>query len=299
MVDRQVSPGGSRIQVLSFPEKASQPAVEESSESVPKLTDEDPDGAETEEISTQITTTLPEISTTIAVSVSESESEPEPEPEPAPEPETEPEPELEPEAEPELEPENELDSETENVSQTTTTAAVVTTSLPVVTSTTQAPPPLTVVTKTLPKAKSGSNYTFQLTAEGGTPPYKWTLNDVNLPQNLELDENGLISGILSESEEASLSFTVSDSTQKAAISEEILLEIETTRKTVVARGGTAFIDIDGDLVSLFLVSPADGYSAVIVESGGFRVEVQFVPIQGDSTSYVVCEVNDGVSCVSD
>mgnify|MGYP001375423938 CR=1 FL=1 len=57
--------------------------------------------------------------------------------------------------------------------------------------------------------------------------------------------------------------------------------------------------IDGDLVSLFLVSPADGYSAVIVESGGFRVEVQFVPIQGDSTSYVVCEVNNGVNCTSD
>jgi len=47
---------------------------------------------------------------------------------------------------------------------------------------------------------------------------------------------------------------------------------------------------------LFLASPADGYSAVIVEAGGFRVEVQFVPLQGDATSWVVCEVTDGVVC---
>ena len=49
---------------------------------------------------------------------------------------------------------------------------------------------------------------------------------------------------------------------------------------------------------LFLASPADGYSAVIVEPGGFRVEVQFVPLQGDATSWVVCEVDDGLVCTS-
>jgi hypothetical protein len=49
-------------------------------------------------------------------------------------------------------------------------------------------------------------------------------------------------------------------------------------------------------VSLFLASPADGFSAIVVESGGFRVEVQFVPLQGDATSWVVCEVADEVVC---
>ena len=58
------------------------------------------------------------------------------------------------------------------------------------------------------------------------------------------------------------------------------------------------LDVVGDSVSLFLASPADGFSAVIVESGGFRVEVQFIPLQGDATSWVVCEVNDGVVCSS-
>ena len=77
------------------------------------------------------------------------------------------------------------------------------------------------------------------------------------------------------------------------------IEIEPNRKTVIARGGTAFIDIDGDKLSLFLVSPADGYSALIVEPGGFRVEVQFLPIQGDSTSFVVCEVAGELVCNSD
>jgi hypothetical protein len=70
----------------------------------------------------------------------------------------------------------------------------------------------------------------------------------------------------------------------------------TDRRTVATRGGTVFVDVLGDSVSLFLASPADGFSAIVVESAGFRVEVQFVPLQGDATSWVVCEVADGVVC---
>ena len=48
-------------------------------------------------------------------------------------------------------------------------------------------------------------------------------------------------------------------------------------------------------VGLFRVV-VSAFSAIVVESGGFRVEVQFVPLQGDVTSWVVCEVVDGVVC---
>ena len=160
-------------------------------------------------------------------------------------------------------------------------------------------PELRILTKELPKASVGSNYEFQLLAEGGKPPYTWSVHSGDMSNGLKLSENGLISGFLEDSAETLLVFSLEDSNKKALISQEFSLESESERRTVVARGGTTFIDIDGDLVSLFLVSPADGYSAVIVEPGGFRVEVQFVPIQGDSTSYVVCEVNDGVVCNSD
>jgi hypothetical protein len=87
-----------------------------------------------------------------------------------------------------------------------------------------------------------------------------------------------------------------DSSGRIAYSGELVIEFATDRRTVAARGGTVFVDVLGDSVSLFLASPADGFSAIVVESAGFRVEVQFVPLQGDATSWVVCEVADGVVC---
>jgi hypothetical protein len=89
---------------------------------------------------------------------------------------------------------------------------------------------------------------------------------------------------------------VTDSSGRIAHSGELAIVFATDRRTVAARGGTVFVDVLGDSVSLFLASPADGFSAVVVEPGGFRVEVQFVPLQGDATSWVVCEVADGVVC---
>ncbi len=87
-----------------------------------------------------------------------------------------------------------------------------------------------------------------------------------------------------------------DSSGRVARSGELSVDFAADRRTVAARGGTVFVDVLGDSVSLFLASPADGFSAVVVEPGGFRVEVQFVPLQGDATSWVVCEVADGVVC---
>ena len=87
-----------------------------------------------------------------------------------------------------------------------------------------------------------------------------------------------------------------DSLGRVAHSGELAVSFATDRRTVAARGGTVFVDVLGDSVSLFLASPADGFSAIVVEPGGFRVEVQFVPLQGDATSWVVCEVADGVLC---
>ena len=293
LVDRQVLPAGSQIQVLSFPEKTRTPPLLDNPGNILEIPTETSINSvfkgEMDEIANRTTTTLPIISTTVVI-------DPEPEPEPDPEPEPEPEPETEEEPEPETETEEEV----EIISATTTTEAVVTTTTFVpATSTTTAILELNVLTTSLNKAKIGTNYGFQLLADGGIPPYRWSIMTGELPQNLEISENGYIAGVFNDLESSFLVFEVKDSRGKTSISREITIEIEPNRKTVIARGGTAFIDIDGDLVSLFLVSPADGYSAVIVEPGGFRVEVQFVPIQGDSTSYVVCEVNDGVTCRSD
>ena len=159
--------------------------------------------------------------------------------------------------------------------------------------------PILIETISLPKVQIGENYQVQLEATGGITPYRWEIQSGSLPEGLNFSENGLISGVLTSGTQEQLVFKVLDNGNSNATSKELVLENTKTRQTVIARGGTAFIDIDGDYVSLFLVSPADGYSAVIVEPGGFRVEVQFVPQLGDSTSFVVCESNEGLKCTSD
>ncbi len=179
----------------------------------------------------------------------------------------------------------------------TTTRPPPTTTRPPATTTTAAPVPALVVgTGSLPEARVGEVYQVVLVASGGTPPYSWSLASGTLPDGLGLSGGGVFSGVPGESSDIALVFSVSDTAGRSASSAGLVFETAADRRTVAARGGTVFVDVVGDSVSLFLASPADGFSAVIVEPGGFRVEVQFVPLQGDATSWVVCEVAGGVVC---
>jgi hypothetical protein len=155
---------------------------------------------------------------------------------------------------------------------------------------------LRVLTATLPEVDAGSAYQVTLQATGGTPPYRWMVVEGRLPDGLVLSVAGVVSGTPSGGSPTSVVATATDSMGRVAHSGELAVAFATDRRTVAARGGTVFVDVLGDSVSLFLASPADGFSAVIVESGGFRVEVQFIPLQGDATSWVVCEVATGVVC---
>ena len=158
--------------------------------------------------------------------------------------------------------------------------------------------PLVVITGSLPEPRVGENYQAELEASGGTPPYSWRLVGGSLPDGLTLSSDGLLRGVVGATADVVLVFGVSDAQDHASNSPSLRFITAPDRRTVIARGGTIFVDTDGDSVFLFLVSPADGYSAVIVEPGGFRVEVQFLPLQGDATSWVVCEVDDGLVCTS-
>ncbi len=179
----------------------------------------------------------------------------------------------------------------------TTTRPPATTTRPPATTTMAAPvPPLVVGTGSLPEARVGEGYQVALVASGGSPPYSWSLAGGSLPEGLNLSSGGVLSGIPAVSAGVTLVFGVSDAAGRSASSAGLVFETAADRRTVAARGGTVFVDVVGDSVSLFLASPADGFSAVVVEPGGFRVEVQFVPLQGDATSWVVCEVAGGVVC---
>jgi len=155
---------------------------------------------------------------------------------------------------------------------------------------------LRVLTATLPEVEAGSSYQATLEAIGGTPPYRWAVVEGQLPDGLVLSAGGVVSGTPAGGSPASVVAAATDSMGRVAHSGELAVAFATDRRTVAARGGTVFVDVLGDSVSLFLTSPADGFSALIVEPGGFRVEVQFVPLQGDATSWVVCEVVGGVVC---
>ena len=155
---------------------------------------------------------------------------------------------------------------------------------------------LRVLTATLPEVEAGSAYQATMEATGGAPPYRWMVVEGELPDGLALSTGGVVSGTTAGGSPTSVVAAATDSSGRVAHSGELAVVFATDRRTVAARGGTVFVDVLGDSVSLFLASPADGFSAIVVEPGGFRVEVQFVPLQGDATSWVVCEVVDGVVC---
>ncbi len=61
---------------------------------------------------------------------------------------------------------------------------------------TESPAPLAISPQELPEAVLYSNYYFQLTATGGTPPLKWSLARGHLPAGITLDEHsGVLAGI--------------------------------------------------------------------------------------------------------
>jgi hypothetical protein len=68
--------------------------------------------------------------------------------------------------------------------------------------------PLTIITKSLPPGQAGAAYLCTLEAIGGTPPYKWTVEEggSGLPPGLFMSESGNITG--TPSTEGSYSFTV-------------------------------------------------------------------------------------------
>jgi hypothetical protein len=56
------------------------------------------------------------------------------------------------------------------------------------------PTPLQVTTPSLPDVQTGNDYSAQLLAEGGVPPYTWSIIKGALPQNLVITPDGKISG---------------------------------------------------------------------------------------------------------
>jgi hypothetical protein len=72
------------------------------------------------------------------------------------------------------------------------------------------PSQLTIATTTLPPARVRQPYQFQLQAQGGIPPFKWTLSRGSLPPGLTLSQDGVISGTPTEKGEFPVVISISD-----------------------------------------------------------------------------------------
>jgi len=77
--------------------------------------------------------------------------------------------------------------------------------------------PLTITTSALPAAETGVSYKASVVAQGGTPPYGWSVSAGSLPQALTLDSTtGLISGSTSQSGTFTFTVMVTDSASQSA-----------------------------------------------------------------------------------
>jgi len=79
------------------------------------------------------------------------------------------------------------------------------------------PPALSVTTPSpLPTGMEGTAYSQQLAATGGTPPYTWALGAGSLPDGLNLNSSGLISGTPTGSRTFNFTAQVTDNAQRIA-----------------------------------------------------------------------------------
>src|ERR1043166_1211827 len=78
------------------------------------------------------------------------------------------------------------------------------------------PPPLTIVTTTLPAGTTNVAYSQTLAASGGVPPYTWSVVPGSLPQGLTLSTGGTISGTPTAAGTANFTAQARDGTQVTA-----------------------------------------------------------------------------------
>lgn len=85
------------------------------------------------------------------------------------------------------------------------------------TQTSTAPAALSVATAALPEAVKNLEYSADLAAQGGTPPYTWSVAAGQLPAGITLSSAGVLSGIPSTTGDFNITVQVTDSAASPAV----------------------------------------------------------------------------------
>ena len=146
----------------------------------------------------------------------------------------------------------------------------------------------------------GVDYAFSMAGSGGRLPYEWTVSGGSLPSGLEMSSDGTISGQPTVATNADVVVRVTDVDGRVAAFPYLLSVVSgTIRQEILARGGTAVVDIVGSTVNLVSVEAADGFTAYVIHRGPTRVQVHFVGPVGITPSWLLCEGSPDVSCAFD
>ena len=91
--------------------------------------------------------------------------------------------------------------------------------------------PLTIATPGLPDANTAVPYSIRLNANGGTTPYKWSVDSGSLPDGLSLTDGGLLSGTPTTAGSSAFTVRVADSAGLSATA-DLTLNVDSTAPCV-------------------------------------------------------------------
>lgn len=146
--------------------------------------------------------------------------------------------------------------------------------------------PVVITTTSLPEGTVGSPYVAGLTANGGTPPYTWSLASGSLPAGLTLAPNGTISGTPTGPRGTS-TFTVqaTDATTPTALSDtkQLSIVIHATPTQLIADPAFVRIQFPGVIVSVQNLK-----ARLTSGAGPVKTPVVGAPIQFSVAGTVYC-----------
>ena len=158
--------------------------------------------------------------------------------------------------------------------------------------------PVTISNFNLPDALTGVEYFVELNATGGTPPYFWELVSGSLPDGLEIASDGNIQGTSQNSIVSEFNVRVTDSEGKStSLPYSLRVSIGLgERQTILARGGTAIIEIKENMFNIIEIYSNDGFEMYEVTSSPEKLQFHFIGRDGQIPSWILCEINLEKKC---